>query len=207
MQNKLLKYYIGLIVIAVFALGLLVFIVIQASATKHDTQTYKNAQKTADGLNAYIDKKQSIPDSLDDVSITYDSETVSYKKISDEKYKFCVTYEAEGTSVDGTSLISNVVYGDSMDYYDDSSSYETESLYLEEAHKKGEDCQTIKPYLTAGYDSYYDDTMAEPQAGGSDAGYKQMQAEIMKCNDNIALSNDEYDQCLDKAYKLYYKQN
>lgn len=210
MQNKLLKYKIGLLVMGLFVIGAMIFLIMQASATKSDTETYKNADKTASALNDYIDQKQAIPDSLNAAKITYDTETVAYTKISAEKYKFCVTYKTDSGSIDGTSLISAVMYagfsGGVSGDYDSSDDYESSSLYISNYYKKGENCQTVSPYLYDDYDSYYDDTADEYSPEGSgDEAFSTLTTDVQKCTDDTTLSDDAYNTCVDKAYEAYYQ--
>lgn len=210
MQNKLFKYYIGFAVLGLFTFGLLIFVVIQASAAKSDAQTYKAAQKTAESINKYIDQEQMIPNSLDGAKITYNKETITYKKISDEKYTFCVTYNTNGASVDGTSLIGEVLYGSSTVYdSDETDTYEYPEIYLSSIHSKGENCQTVKPYVAGGgvelqYDDYGGSSLYDDQSEATDAAYKQMDAKLTECNQNTSLSDEAYDDCVDEAYDLYY---
>lgn len=208
MQNKLFKYQIGLAVLGLFALGSMVFLIIQAGTTKQDAETHKQASKTADDLNDYISQKQTIPSSLESAKITYNKESVSYKKISSEKYTFCVTYKTGGSTIDGTSLVTQVMYaGIDMQTATEASDYEESSLYLLSSYKKGENCQTIKPYVYEDSSDLYDNSMTTEI--GSDqtstsAAFSQLSTEVEKCNTDTSLSDEAYNTCVDKAYDTYY---
>lgn len=207
-KNKLFKYQIGLAVVGLFALGATIFLVVQAGAAKQDSKTYEQANKTAEALNSYVDKKQALPESLDKANITYDKEAVTYEKLSSEKYKFCVTYKADGTHIDGTSLVSAVMYAGfdgQMPY--DSEDYESSNLYLSYSWKKGENCHTVKPYIyDTGVDIFSDDYQEEGNStqGQVDAKYSELIQQVDKCTNDTTLSDEAYSACVDKAYDAYY---
>ncbi len=151
MPPKLKKYAIGLAVTMLFVVGLSVWLVAQAGVVKADNKAYDTATKIADKLNGYIDSEQVIPESLSDASIHNAPDSVTYTKISEEKYKFCVEYKTNSSGMDTASLTTSVMtglYGDmSSGNYPDDDKYEPTSLYINYYHKKGQDCQTIKPYV------------------------------------------------------------
>lgn len=211
MQQKLLKYKIGFLALGLFTVGIALFLVLQASATKKDSETYKQAEKTANQLNEYLSQKQAPPSSLEAAGISYDKETVAYKKISSEKYQFCVTYKADGTTIDGTSLLTSVMYtGMDMQPTDD---YEDSMLYLSSSHKKGENCQTIKPYSYSGLsDPYFDETDSTPvqetrnpefDPGFDPAPPAGLSPALQRCEEDTTLSDDAYFDCIDSAYNEY----
>lgn len=149
------KYYIGIIVLAVMALGFTGFVVVLAGEAKQDTLAQERAQEISDQLNDYISENKIIPESLDEIGARDVPAQISYTKDSSEEYTFCVTYKNETsyTSVDPVSLLMGIALRDSSQIYDDSfeSSYKPSSLYVSAYHKKGKDCQTIKPYISSGF--------------------------------------------------------
>ncbi len=147
------KYYIGLIVLALLAGGLLIYIVGLGVQGRDDKKTYEAASKAADKLNSYINDKQQIPDSLAKAGITDVPGTIKYEKLSSTRYKFCATFKTDrGYSTGAGSVVTDTLfgtlYGGQFDYdsYGESS-YEPSSLYLSYYYRKGENCQTVKPYL------------------------------------------------------------
>jgi hypothetical protein len=76
-------------------------------------------------------------------------DSIKYTKTSDTKFKFCVTYKANSSNFDANQAVTDVVFGNYGKYssFDDSQSNESSYLYIPTEHKKGENCQTIKPYL------------------------------------------------------------
>ncbi|HEY8999351.1 MAG TPA: hypothetical protein VIM53_03455 [Candidatus Saccharimonadales bacterium] len=91
MRNSLFAYKVGLAAIGIFVLSLVVYVATQAGATKQDTQTYNAANSIAQKLNGYIDTQGTIPSSLQVAGATNVPPTVTYVKLSDSSYKFCVT--------------------------------------------------------------------------------------------------------------------
>jgi hypothetical protein len=149
MPRSLSKYRVGLAVIAVFTLGLLIFVVAQASATKEDNTTYTQANKAADKITNYTDSYGTIPASLKAVGAGNLSPNISYRKLSATQYRFCVTYKAASSGFDTTSVEQNLVtaaagQGASAN---DTSRTDNTYLYVPTTHHKGQNCQTIKPYL------------------------------------------------------------
>lgn len=154
-SNKMLKYYIGLTVLAFFATGLVVYTIMSGSDSKADKQTTEKIQKVATDLDDYINNNGKVPSSLAVAGIKDVPPTITYKKLSEGKYKICVTYKTAGSSFDGgwSALFTGALLAQSgagntgdnqeqsyLDYYS-----------LVYAHKKGENCQTITPYGTSDY--------------------------------------------------------
>jgi len=156
-MNPMKKYYVGLLILGVITLGLTVYVISLGIQSKQDVKTEKSAQEISNKINSYISKKQKIPSSLSEVGANDVPDTIKYTKLSEEKYKFCVTYKAAKGygSGDITSVLTNAAmsraYGGASAYED--TSYEPSSLYPSYTHKKGENCQTIKPYIYS-YDNY-----------------------------------------------------
>jgi type II secretory pathway pseudopilin PulG len=150
-MQKLFYYKAGLGVIGLFTLGIFIFAVVQGASAKQDTQTDKAAQSIAAKLNDYVDTNQRLPKTLAEAGVHGNTTHITYTKLSDEKYKFCVDYKT--ASEDYTSSVENVVgrglYGDvsSPSGSSSSSSEDQYSLYIGSSHKKGQNCQTVAPYM------------------------------------------------------------
>jgi len=144
------KYYIGLVVLAVITLGLTIYVVAQASATKQDKKTYEKAEKIATDLNKYISQKQKIPENLSEAGITDAPSTITYEKTSAKQYKFCVSYKTARTY--GGADVTGLLWGSYLrstvpDYTEKNDNYKPSSLYLSYAYNKGENCYTVEPII------------------------------------------------------------
>lgn len=144
MKNSLLAYKIGLAGIGIFVLALAIYVGTQAGATKQDTQTYNAASSIADKLNSYIDEQGTIPTSLQTVGVSSVPSAITYTKLSDSSFKFCVTYKTKDDGFgSSSSLVGTIAAMESPTF--NSSSSTNDTLYISPAHKKGADCQTITP--------------------------------------------------------------
>ncbi len=167
-MDKMKKYYIGLGVIGFITLVLLGLTISKSAIAKKDNDTQSKASSIAKDLNSYISKNRKIPESLDDAGIKDVPKTITYKKDSSTEYTFCATYQEAKSyrSVDATSLVSGSTLRQNSttideDYYSPSTTYKSSTLYPTSSYKKGENCQTIKPYLTSS-SYYYDDLPTQP---------------------------------------------
>jgi len=182
-RSGLWGYKIGLLVLGLAVAGLVVFVVMQAGPAKQDKQTSDKANQVAEQLNSYIDKNSKIPESLNEAGINDAPSTISYKKESEESYKFCVTYQRAGSDYGSTVLEDTIYRGmtgvqtstSGEDYYSGEQSY----LYLNPEHDKGQNCQTIKPYVYGDPGSndgssidYLDGSTADPKEEAKKAGAK-----------------------------------
>lgn len=162
------KYYIGILALCVLVLGLTGYTLIQSAAAKQDVQTEKNAQEIAKKLNDYVGRNKEIPESLNEAGVSDAPKTVRYSKKSDKEYEFCVTYKSAktyGYSGPETLLTGSITRnlgteGSDNDYYGDTS-YKPSTLYLGYTHKKGDNCQTVNPYI--GSYNFYDDAYTQPK--------------------------------------------
>lgn len=163
------KYYIGILIIALFTLGLGGFVVVQAASAKQDTETSRKANDIAKKLNEHVSSK-GVPESLDAAGIDDVPSTISYSKKSDDSYEFCVTYKSasEGFNGGGFEQVLSGSFQQNIDreydYEETERGYTPSYLYLPSTHKAGKDCQTVKTYSynsrykeNDSYDSYYDD--------------------------------------------------
>lgn len=146
-KSPLFKYQLGLLVLGLATVALFVFVVMQGSSSRQDNKTNKAAQEIASKLNDYIIAKSRIPDSLQETGAAAAPKTITYEKLGDESYRFCATYKAGSDSIDTPALFANPLTGGyyDKDLYGDAgaSSY----LYISDSYKKGENCQTVTPYI------------------------------------------------------------
>lgn len=146
MRDSLKRFKLGLGVLGAIALGLTIFVLAQAGNAKADLKTHKAAVKIADQLNTYIAQEQTIPQSLKAAGID-DNSSVSYRRIGDDKYRFCVTYKASSSAVDTSRVVQDAMMGYSTRMLGGVDSLPS-VLSLSIGHEKGENCQTVRPYIT-----------------------------------------------------------
>lgn len=139
----ILKYKIGLLVIGLFTVAMLVVVLVQAGATKQDTQTDKLANSMADSLNGYTDVHFNVPATLREVGITKTSPYISYTRLSASKYKFCVTYKSTSSDFNPSDAVDNVLIG-GVSSWDTTGDTGSSDLYIPTSHHKGINCQTVK---------------------------------------------------------------
>ena len=159
--HGLRKYQIGLALLGLATIALTVVVLVQASATKSDTKTYEAAQKAATALENYTGSKQTVPDSLAAAGVKDVPDTIKYTKLSESSYKFCATYRASSTAnFSASDIATNVLLSQYGGSGASSASGENSDgsafLIVSSSHKKGENCQTIKPTFYGGYN--YDST-------------------------------------------------
>lgn len=142
MKPRLLKYQIGLGIVAVFTAVIVVAVLLQAGNVRQDKQTYDKANSIADKINTYFYTHSTIPESISSFGVKDAPDTVRYSRLSAAKFKFCVTYKSSSEDFNAGSL-----YGfPATAYYDDSITGDDSGyLYVSSSHKKGENCQTISP--------------------------------------------------------------
>lgn len=166
-MNKMFKYYVGLGAIGLFTVVLLIITIVQGASAKQDNATKKKASEISKALNSYISTNKKIPASLDEANIKDIPSSITYKKDSDTEYTFCATYKeaysygsaSASSLISGSALKQNSSTSLANDYYGDSytSTYKASTLYPTYSYKKGENCQTIKPYIysSTSYPSSY----------------------------------------------------
>ena len=133
-MNQLRPYRIGLAVVGLFTLAVALFVIVRATMYKSDLQTERAATKIATKLNDYIYAQQTVPQTLQEAGIKDVPSTISYEQHANS-YTFCATYKAAKSKKARSLFVP--------DYY-----YENnESLTIPPTHKKGENCQTITPYM------------------------------------------------------------
>ena len=148
LKSTLNRYKIGLAVIGAFTVFLLIFILAQAGTTRADANTFKAASDAAEKLNTYTDTKGKIPETLSETGAKNVPDTINYRKLSDETYRFCVTYKSKSTNFDARDTLLTAATGGSP-LPNDGSNPVTSDYYLtvESSHNKGDNCQTVRPYL------------------------------------------------------------
>ena len=148
MEKSLSKYKIGLLVLMVFAVAMAAIVLVQASATKADTKTNNTASNIADALNNYIDSNGTIPATLAGAGVKQVPSTISYQKLSDSSYKFCVTYKGNSSGFDATGVVSDLMTGSLSTDSGDSGG--NTDLLIDSMYHKGANCQTVQPaYITS----------------------------------------------------------
>lgn len=150
-MDNLFKYKAGLGVVGLFTFVLLLILLAQSGATRHDKNAYKHADKVANQLNDYTDTHDTVPSSLSDIG-AQDVPDISYTKLSSQRYQFCITYKKSGNNYNASQKIVDWYYGDGDYSYEPSE--DDGYLYLSQHHHKGENCQTVKIYTS----DYYDDS-------------------------------------------------
>jgi hypothetical protein len=158
---------------------------LQANSVRADNKTYQAADKISRDLESYISAKNKIPAKLSEATKESIPETVKYTKLSSSRYKFCVTYKAASSDLSASDISARVLSSTYSSEYQ--SDQEETYLYLSPSHKKGENCQTIKPYINDYYtkdsDSLFNST--------SDCKYDSSLG---------SKAYDAYFDCIDKAY-------
>jgi hypothetical protein len=150
MQRSLTKYRLGLSVIGLFTLVILVIVLMQASATKQDQQTFNAANNIATKLNG--DTYNGVaPDSLSQAGITDAPNTITYTKTGYSSYQFCATYKQASTDFSASDVAQNVVMrgfsGGAGSGANDQASYNNlPDLEINPVHHKGVNCQTVNLY-------------------------------------------------------------
>jgi type II secretory pathway pseudopilin PulG len=153
--SRMRKYYIGLGVIGVFALGVMIFVLTLASANKQDTNTYNKANDISTKLNDYINKNQQIPRSLSDAGIKDAPSSINYTKISDTSFKFCMDYKTSGNNLStggldtlGTGFLAQQALSAGASSVSTDTQSTSSELFIGYTHHKGQNCQTVNSYIT-----------------------------------------------------------
>jgi hypothetical protein len=192
------KYRIGLIVIALLVVSLAGYTLYLGQKGKQDLKTEEKANEVAEKLNIYVNKNGEIPESIDEIGVSNIPSTIKYEKLTDETYEFCVTYQNEkgygsGYGYSPMSLLTGSLYGAAYSMSDtEDSDYERSYLYLDYTHKKGENCQTIRPYGVS--TDYSNDGFGDNDYGSEDTS-----------DTYYDLSDTEYCQP-GHTYYSYYKE-
>ena len=148
MHGSLAKYKLGFGMVALFGIILVVIVVVQASATKSDNNTYQQASGIADKLNTYTESNNVIPDSLATAGVGDTPSSVNYHKLSNTSYQFCVTYKTTSSGFDASNVETQLLTAEATAVGSSSSTpADNTYLYLDSTHHKGQNCQTISPVI------------------------------------------------------------
>ncbi|MBI5906892.1 hypothetical protein HY857_02450 [Candidatus Saccharibacteria bacterium] len=148
------KYYIGLMLLMFGAIGLLVITLSQAKSAKTDKDTLDKAGSISTKLDNYISQKNTIPSDLAAAGIKDVPSTITYTKLSSSKYKLCATFSgaSDGYDAGWASLFTGALYGSDSTTGRGSAPGDTQGDYFDSymlyTHKKGQNCQTVKPYIS-----------------------------------------------------------
>lgn len=160
------KYYLGFLVLTVLTVFATIYTLAQGEAGKKDEETAKKVEKIAPELDEYIYQENKIPQSLDAAGIKDVPSTITYTKLDEERFKFCATFQRASGSFDAGpfAFLTGLAFrapepeddsGEERTYFD----YYTLSYF----HKKGENCQTVKPMLQTEYDYQTDSIYLDEQ--------------------------------------------
>lgn len=157
-RSPLFKYQIGLGILGLITAGFMITLVVLAGSSKQDTKTYESATEIADKLNNYVSTHGEIPDSLQTTGMRDVPKTISYQKLDEKSYRFCVTYKTDSGTVDASTAINDALTGFYGGY--NYGSYESDDyLFIDSNYSSGENCQTIRPMLSSDSNSgsYWDE--------------------------------------------------
>jgi hypothetical protein len=146
-KSSLVRYRIGLGVIALLTLIVFVLVLDLASAHKQDAQTQRTANSIADKLDNYINDKEKVPASLAEAGVKNLPSNMTYRKKTADVFEFCITYKSSNKSPGTVGTIQNVLMNGSLDeggYYSGASDLEINPVY-----HKGKNCQTIDTRLSS----------------------------------------------------------
>lgn len=144
------KYYFGLIVLLMLTLGLTSYVLAAGKDGKKDEETNKKLDSINTKLNDHLYSENMIPASLEEVGVKDVPSTITYQKLDDERFKICVHFDSESSAFDAgpLALLTGLVFraptpepssDEELTYFDGYS--------LMFNHKKGENCQTVKPTM------------------------------------------------------------
>lgn len=145
------KYYFGLVVLAILTVLATAITLTNANNAKRDEETSKKAESISMNLSEYLYQQNKVPATLAEAGITDVPSTITYQQLDSTRFKFCVYYDRASSSFDAGPLafITGATYNAPVTGSDD----EQEQSYLDTysfsfIHKKGNNCQTVKPMLT-----------------------------------------------------------
>jgi hypothetical protein len=186
MKDKLFAYKIGLAIVGLFTIVVFLFVLLQAGNAKKDADLTKRANEIANKLNEHMYSASDLPNSLEEAGVKDVPSSITYKKISNETYTFCVDYKSKSSGFDPSNALSSVVsgyYGGGYNSYSD----EQTSLYILPDHKEGKNCQTVKPYLYSVNST--DDSTAPYELCGVDYNYSWASLPVQQVTAKSGSSN------------------
>lgn len=149
MSQPITKYKIGLAVVGLFTVAITIWALAQAGATKQDNNTYNTANNIANKLNSYTESNDTAPYSLSYAGVNNPPSTITYTRLSDSSYRFCIYYKTASSNFDASSAESDLFtssvsdsnsYSGSLDY--GANGY----LFIDTSHHKGNNCQVVNLY-------------------------------------------------------------
>lgn len=140
-------------------LGLASYVLAAGKDGKKDEETNKKLDSISTKLTDHIYSENTIPESLEEVGVKDIPSTVKYQKLDDERFKICVHYDNESSAFDAGpfALLTGLVFraptpetstDEELTYFD--------SYSLMYNHKKGENCQTVKPIMPGDFNTNFD---------------------------------------------------
>lgn len=195
-NSAIKKYYAGFALLLVLLIGVLGYTVVKAGDAKTDRATNKGVEKISNKLGY----GSSVPDSLAAAGITGLPDTIKYTKLSSTQYKICITYKQASGMFDAgwTSLFGGSFSGGASDYNTQNSSYF--DSYVIYKHKKGENCQTVKPN-TYSSDYYGSPSSSSGSSGSSTANSCSYPSDALNVSGDVTISK------IDTANKTIYFQS
>jgi hypothetical protein len=202
------KYQIGLAILGLITVAMTILVLVQAGGIKADSKTYAAAQQAATSLENYIASKQVVPASLSAAGITDTSDTIKYTKLSDSSYKFCASYRTASNPSFSASDLTGSLLTAQYGAQPSAQSYGTDgqtTLVVTSDHKKGDNCQTIKPSLYNSYNYSSSNALVDPSSG-SNTNASTSQSALQKAYDTCdkqyppsTQNTSGYYACLNKA--------
>jgi hypothetical protein len=143
------KYYIGLALLMFFALGCVAYALTQASAAKADKKTNDALQGVGEALDRYTVRDGTVAPSLQAAGAKDVPSSITYTKLDTNKYKVCINYKTVSSGFDAGwfSLLGGFFgsgYNNQTYSYSGNTVFDTTVQYH---HKKGQNCQTVAPYI------------------------------------------------------------
>jgi hypothetical protein len=132
------RYKAGIAGIAMILAGAIGLGLWQWHNTRHDSQTLSSANDIAQKLNSYTDTHKTVPADLKTVGVKSVSKDITYKRVSDSRYEFCVSFRTQ-TGFFGP-------FGGDYYYADNQSQ---SALYIDSYHNKGKRCEKVDPLPNA----------------------------------------------------------
>lgn len=168
-MRRFVSYRLGFGILWLFSLVVLIVVLTQAGAVRHDNQLYRRADTISTKLNDYTDGYHKVPASLAAARITNVPSAITYRKLSAKSYRFCVNYRSASSDYNSTRALDRL-YGESTSDGEgtaDKSTY----LYIDLYHPKGVVCQTVSPNLATDSDTTSTTVSTDPFTKNSDGSY------------------------------------
>jgi hypothetical protein len=145
-MSTITKYRIGLGVIGLFTIIIAVWALVLAGPTKQDSSTYNAANNIANNINNYTGNNGIAPYSLSDTGSYNVPATITYDRLSDYSYRFCVNYKTTSSDFSASAVESDLITSsvNNSTTNDNPVNYSSDGyLYIDTSHHKGNNCQVI----------------------------------------------------------------